>query len=402
MTIRIDSIIEPITVEIVSGGLAEATARHASLVVVELDTPGGLMDSMREIISKIEASPIPVVTYVTPSGGRAASAGFFILESGDLAAMAPGTNTGAAHPVAMSGQMDATMKQKVENDAAAAMRTVAYARGRNADIAQSAVLQSKSFTEREALDVRLIELVARDESDLLAQLDGRTVKRFHGEQQVLHLSGATTSTFNPTLRQNILIRISDPNFALILLAIGALGIYAEFTAPGMVLPGVAGSICALLALAAFSVLPISWLGASLLLLSLMFFALEMKFGSHGVLGIGGAVSLVLGALFLVDSPLPELRVRPVTALTVALPLALITAFLVTIAARARRNKLATGSGAIVGSFGIAVEDFNPSGRILTRGEYWSANSTTPIKTGDHVKITSVAGLELTVDRIGNK
>lgn len=399
--IELSSVIEPISSEMISRGLAQAVATHASLVIIKIDTPGGLMDSMREIISQLEASPIPVVTYVTPSGGRAASAGFFILESGDIAAMAPGTNTGAAHPVTMSGQMDPVMKEKVENDAAAAMRTLTTARGRNTVVAQTAVLQSKSFTEREALDAHLIEIVARDERDLLAQLDGRSVARFHGEQQILHLSGATITAFDPSLRQRILVLISDPNFALILLAIGGLGIYAEFSAPGMILPGVIGSICALLALAALSVLPISWLGASLMVLAAVFFALEMKFTSHGVLGVGGAVALVLGCLFLVDSPLPELRIRPLTALTVALPFGIITAFLVTIAARARKNKIAVGAGAMVGEIGVAVEDLNPEGRIFTHGEYWAASSRRPVKSGEKVKVVSIDGLALTVDKIGD-
>jgi membrane-bound serine protease (ClpP class) len=401
LVVEINSVIEPVTNEIVTSALAHAASDHASLVILKINTPGGLMDSMRQIMSAIEASPVPVATLVAPSGGRAASAGFFILESGDVAAMEPGTNTGAAHPVAMGGEMDATMKQKVENDAAAAMRSVTLARGRNSDLAQTAVLQSKSFTEREALDSHLIEIIARDEKDLIAQLDNRPIKRFHGEQQTLHLSNPAISTFVPSLRQKILVLISDPNLALILLALGALGIYAEFNAPGMVFPGVAGAICALLGLAALSVLPISWLGASLLILAAIFFALELKFTSHGVLGLGGAVSLVLGALFLVDSPLPELRIHPLTAFTVALPFALITAFLLSIAARARKNKQTMGPESVVGEIGVAVEDLNPSGRIFTHGEYWFASAATNIKAGEKVKVVSIHGLELTVVRIGN-
>ncbi len=315
--------------------------------------------------------------------------------------MEPGTNTGAAHPVAMGGEMDAVMKQKVENDAAAAMRSVTVARGRNSDLAQSAVLQSKSFTEREALESHLIDVVARDEGDLITQLDNHQIKRFHGEETTLHLKDATIVTFDPSLRQRILVFISDPNLALILLAIGALGIYSEFNAPGMILPGVAGAICALLGLAALSVLPISWLGASLLMLAVVFFALELKFTSHGVLGAGGAVALVLGSLLLIDSPLPELRIRPLTAIGVSLPLAAITAFLMTIAARARRNKRTTGPEAVVGGVGVAVEDLNPSGRIFTHGEYWFASATYPVKAGERVKVISIKGLELTVDKIGN-
>lgn len=401
LVVEINSVIEPVTSEIVTRALTQAAAEHDALVILKIDTPGGLMDSMRQIMSSIEASSVPVATLVAPSGGRAASAGFFILEAGDVAAMEPGTNTGAAHPVALGGTMDGVMKQKVENDAAAAMRSVTTARGRNSDLAQTAVLQSKSFTEQEALDSHLIELIVRDESDLIAKLDNRTIQRFHGEQQVLHLAGATVATFDPSPRQKILVLISDPNLALILLALGALGIYAEFSAPGMVLPGVAGSICALLGLAAFSVLPISWLGGSLLILAAIFFALEMKFTSHGVLGIGGAIALVLGSLFLVDSPLPELRIRPLTAFTVALPFALITAFLVTIAARARRNKKTAGPESVLGEVGVAVEDLAPAGRIFTHGEYWFASSIRPVKAGEKVKVTSIKGLELTVDKIGD-
>lgn len=400
LEVDINSVIEPVTSEIVARALAQAAADHASLVILRIDTPGGLMDSMRQIMSSIEASPVPVATLVAPSGGRAASAGFFILEAGDVAAMEPGTNTGAAHPVAMSGEMDGVMKQKVENDAAAAMRSVTSARGRNSDLAQSAVLQSKSFTEREALDSHLIELVVSDEKDLIAQLDNRPIKRFHGEQQTLHLTGATLSMFDTSLRQKILVFISDPNLALILLAIGALGIYSEFNAPGMVLPGVAGAICALLGLAALSVLPISWLGVSLLILAAIFFGLEIKFTSHGVLGIGGAIALVLGSLFLIDSPLPELRIRTWTAIGAALPLGLITAFLTTIAARARRNKKTSGPESVVGEIGVAVEDLSPSGRIFTHGEYWFASATSHITAGEKVKVTSIKGLELTVDKIG--
>jgi membrane-bound serine protease (ClpP class) len=401
LAVEINSVIEPVTSEIVSRALAQAADDRAALVILKLDTPGGLMDSMREIMSSIEASPVPVVTFVAPSGGRAASAGFFILESGDVAAMEPGTNTGAAHPVAMGGEMDAVMKQKVENDAAAAMRTVTAARGRNSELAQTAVLQSKSFTEKEALESHLIELIARDDQDLIAQLDNRTIKRFHGEQQTLHLSGAAVSKFEPSIRQRILVLISDPNFALILLAIGALGIYSEFNAPGMILPGVAGAICALLGLAALSVLPISWLGATLLILAAVFFALELKFPSHGVLGLGGAVALALGSLMLIDSPFPELRIQPLTAIAVALPFGLLTAFLVTIAARARRNKKTSGPESVVGEVGVAVEDLNPSGRIFTHGEYWFASASTPVKSGEKVKVISIRGLELTVDKIGN-
>ena len=301
--------VTPVTTEIVTRSLDAAREQKASAVILRLDTPGGLMDAMRESIQQLVASPVPVITWVAPGGARAASAGFFLLESGDVAAMAPGTNTGAAHPVAMNGQMDAVMKQKVENDAAALMRSLTARRGRNSDLAQQTVFTSKSFTEHEALDGHLIETIASGESGLLKQLDGRTVTRFNGSKVTLHVANATVTLYRKSVRERLLTFLSDPNLALIFLMLGALGIYAEFNAPGMIFPGVVGAICALLALSALSVLPISALGASLLALAFIFFALELKFMSHGVLGTGGVIALTLGALLLIDSPLPEMRVH---------------------------------------------------------------------------------------------
>ncbi len=399
LEISVDTVIQPITGEIVDRGVQQAARDRDALIILRLNTPGGLIDAMREIISKIEASPVPVVAYVAPSGGRAASAGFFLLEAADIAAMAPGTNTGAAHPVAMTGTMEPVMKQKVENDAAAAMRTLAAKREHNSDLAESAVRESKSFTEGEAIGGHLIELLARDERDLLNQLDGRTIKRFNGSSQTLHLKSAVITQFEPSLRQRVLVTLSDPNLALILLVLGGLGIYMEFNAPGMIFPGVAGAICGLLALASLSVLPISWLGASLLILAAVFFALELKTGSHGVLGVGGAVSLVIGCLMLIDSSIPEMRIHLATALGIVLPFGLITAFLITIAARARRNKRITGSSGMIGEIGVAVEELNPLGRIFAHGEYWIASSDATVRPGERVKILALNGLQLKVDKV---
>ena len=293
--------------------------------------------------------------------------------------MAEGTNTGAAHPVAMNGgALDPVMKQKVENDAAALMRSLTANRNRNSELAQQAVFASKSFTGREALDGHLIEIIANDTGSLLKQLEGRPITRFDGSKATLRVAGATVTVYRKSVRERLLTWLSDPNLALVFLVLGALGIYAEFHSPGMVFPGVAGAICALLALSALAVLPISALGASLVALAFVFFGLEIKFTTHGVLGIGGALALTLGALLLIDSPLPELRIHLATALGVALPFALITAFLVTIAARARANKVVTGSEGMVGLVGTAVEDLHPAGRILVHGEYWSAIASAPI------------------------
>src|SRR6266852_103719 len=258
LAVDVNGVVHPVTVEIVSRAIHQAQQSNADAILLRLNTPGGLMDAMRQTIQEIVSSPIPVVTYVAPSGGRGASAGFFILEAGDVAAMAPGTNTGAAHPVLMGGQMDPEMKRKVENDASASLRSLAQKRGRNSALAEKAVLESKSFTEKEALDDHLIEHIARDEQDLFAQLDGREVVRFDGRKQILRLAGADVILYQPNLRERIISAVADPNIALILIVLGALGIYVEFSSPGLIAPGVAGAISALLGLSALSVLPINW------------------------------------------------------------------------------------------------------------------------------------------------
>jgi membrane-bound serine protease (ClpP class) len=397
IAVDVDGIVHPITVEIVNGALAQARNQNAALVIIRLNTPGGLMDAMRSTIEKIVASPVPVVTFVAPSGGRAASAGFFLLEAGDVAAMAPGTATGAAHPVLIGGQMDPVMKQKVENDAAAYLRGISAKRGRNSAVAETAVRESKSFTDREALDQKLIDLVAADDRRLLAALDGRTVTRFDGSSVTLHTAGAHIVEYQRTARQTILAAIADPNIALILLVIGALGIYVEFSSPGLVAPGVIGGILVLLGLSAISVLPLNWLGAALMILAFALFVLEVKFTSHGILGAGGAVAMVLGAVMLVDSPIPELRIRWTTAIGLALPFSAITVFLLTIAARARRNKVETGSEGMIGLFGTAVTNLTPQGKVFVHGEYWNATALHFADAGARVKVTAIEGLNLTVD-----
>jgi membrane-bound serine protease (ClpP class) len=400
IAVDVDGMVHPITAEIVDGALAQARNEHASLVLVRLNTPGGLMDAMRATIEKIVASPVPVVTYVTPSGGRAASAGFFLLEAGDVAAMAPGTATGAAHPVLMGAEMDAVMKQKVENDAAAYLRSICGKRGRNSALAETAVRESKSFTEREALDQKLVELIAPGERQLLAELDGRTVTRFDGTVTTLHTAGGEIVEYRLTLRQKIVSAIADPNIALVLLIIGALGIYVEFSSPGLIAPGVFGGILVLLGLSAISVLPINWLGAALLLLACTLFVLEVKFTSHGVLGVGGAVAMVLGAVMLIDSPAPELRIHWSTALAVTLPFSAITVFLLTIAARARRNKVETGSEGMIRQIGEALTDLGPEGKVFVHGEYWDAVAVRPVAAGARVKVTAIDRLKLTVEPAG--
>ncbi len=397
VVVDVDGVVHPVTVEIVGGAIAEARHEGAALLIVRLNTPGGLMDAMRQTIEEIVASPVPVVTYVAPSGGRAASAGFFILESGDIAAMAPGTNTGAAHPVAMGGEMDAVMTEKVVNDAAAYIRSIAGKRGRNAQLAETAVRGSKSFTDREALDDHLIDLVAPNEGALLADLDGRTVTRLDGTTQTLHTAGAEIETYQPSLHQKIIAAVADPNIALVLLVLGALLIYVEFSSPGLIAPGIIGAILVLLGLSALAVLPINWLGAALLLLALTLFVLEAKFTSHGILGIGGAVAMFLGAIMLVNSPIPEMRVHWPTALALTLPFSIITVVLVSLAMRARSNKVETGQEGMIGKSGTAVTALAPSGKVFVHGEYWDAVATSPVPPGGPVRVAAIRGLVLTVE-----
>ena len=398
VAVSIDGMVHPITVEIVSHAIEQAQAQHAEILLVRLNTPGGLLDATRHLIEELEASPVPIVTYVTPSGARAASAGFFLLEAGDIAAMAPGTNTGAASPVLIGQQMEETMRKKVENDAAALLRSMTTRRGRNSQLAEQTVREAKAFTEKEALDNKLIELIAPDEQQLFKLLDGREITRWDGHKQVLHLAGATVTDASLTLRERLIAAIADPNIGFILLVLGALGIYVEFSNPGLIFPGVAGAILALLGLSALSILPINWVGVALLLLAVALFVLEAKYTSHGVLGIGGTLSMILGAVLLINGP-PEVRIHYSTAVSVAVPFALITMFLVSIVIQARKGKVLTGVTGMIGEVGIASTPLAPEGQVLVRGEYWDAVADADISLGTKVRVKAVESLKLRVEPI---
>lgn len=400
LKIVVNDTIHPITDEYIGRAIAEAERNKDDALLIELNTPGGLLDSTRHIIEKILASQVPIIIYVTPSGSRAASAGFFLLESADVAAMAPGTNTGAAHPVTIGGgKMDDIMKTKIENDSAALMRSVASKRSRNVDVAESAVRQSKSFTDQEALSQKLIDYVASSEEDLLKQMQGKTVKRFNGQSVTLKLAGEVIRPFDMTLKQRILAFIMDPNIAFILLAIGALALYAEFNHPGAVVPGTVGLVFILLAVFALNLLPTRFAAVVLILASFVLFALEAKFATHGVLAIGGIVTMVLGALLLVDAPIPEMRVHLWTALAVSIPIGLITAFLMTLALKARRNKVVTGEQGLIGEVGVAKTPLSPQGKVFVHGEIWDAVSSMNIAAGERVIVRRVDGLQLEVDAV---
>ena len=398
IAITVDNVVHPVTVEILGDALQQAQEEGADLVLIRLNTPGGLLDATREVVEKMIASPVPIVTYVTPSGGRAASAGFFILEAADVAAMAPATNTGAASPVLIGQEMDPVMRRKAESDASAALRAIVEKRGRNSELAEKAVLEAKAFTEKEALENKLIDLIANSESELFEQLNGREIVRFDGSKQTLELLSPEIIEYQKTTRQGIISAISDPNIAFVLLILGALGVYIEFSSPGLIVPGVAGGILLLLGLSALSVLPINWIGVALLLLAIALFILEANFASHGILGIGGAVSMVLGALLLVEGP-PELRIRLGTALGVTLPFALITVFLLALIIRARSSKVVTGSAGMVGEYGSAHTALSPAGRVFVHGEFWDAVSSTPVEAGARVRVTAVDGLTVQVEPV---
>ncbi|MCZ2154157.1 MAG: nodulation protein NfeD [Bryobacterales bacterium] len=399
ITVDVDSVIHPITVEILRHAIKQAETTGAAAVLIRLNTPGGMMDAMRECVEVIVASKTPVVTYVTPSGARAASAGFFLLEAGDIAAMAPGTNTGAASPVLMGEKMDPVMRKKVEEDASASLRSIVSRRGRNADLAEKTVLEAKAFTENEALKQNLIDLLADNDRALFEAIAQRRYKSWSGEERTLAVVNPVFVPYQESWREQLMSAVSDPNLAFILTIAGVLGVYVEFTHPGLILPGVAGAIAALLGLSALSILPINWMGVALLVLAAVFFVLEANFASHGILGAGGAVAMALGAVLLVDSPIPEMRIRWGVALAVSLAFTAITVFLLSLVLRAHRSKVRTGVESLPGREAVAVEDLAPSGRIFLDGDYWNAISSAPVAKGDRVRVLRLSGLTVYVEPV---
>lgn len=398
LKVVIDDTIQAASAERIQRALDQAAAHKDDAVLIELNTPGGVMGSMQEIMERIIASPVPVIIYVTPSGSRAASAGFFILESADVAAMAPGTHTGAAHPVGpFGGDIKGTMGDKVLNDASALMRSIVSKRGRNVEIAESAVRESKSFTDNEALSQKLIDYVAPSEQDLFRDISSKPVTRFNGQTITLNLVGQHEDVLEPTLKEQILSFLMDPDIAFILLAIGALALYTEFNHPGAVWPGTVGIVFILLAIFALHLLPIRFAAVVLIFASFALFALDAKFGTHGVLAVGGIATLTIGALLLVDSPIPQMRVKLATALAVSVPLGAITVFLMTIALRARRNKVMTGREGLIGEVGVAQTQLAPRGKVFVHGEIWDAVATSEVPAGEKVIVQQVDGLQLKVD-----
>jgi len=400
LKITVDDTIQPISGEYIARAIDKAHRDNAQALLIELNTPGGLVSSTREIIEKITSSPVPVIVYVTPTGGHAGSAGIFILESADVAAMSPGTAAGAAHPVSFIGPMqvktDDEMKHKIENDAAALMRSVTSKRGRNIQAAESAVRESQSFTDQEALSQHLIDYIASSPEDLFRQMQGKPFKRFNGQSDTLNLVGQPIVGYDMTLKEHILDTLMDPNVSFLLLAIGALALYIEFNHPGAVIPGTIGVVFIILAIFALNLLPTRFAALGLILGAFALFAAEAKFASHGILTIGGIILLTLGGLLLVDAPIPQMRVHLVTALAVSIPLGLITAFLMTIALRARHNKIVTGAQGLIGETGVAQTELSPQGKVFVHGELWDAVASTSLPVGQLVLIQDVDGLVLQV------
>ncbi|WP_420237272.1 NfeD family protein [Telmatobacter bradus] len=386
--LTLDDTIQPITEDELQRSIDRANREGAALLLVELNTPGGLLDSTRTMGGAILSSRVPVAVFVAPAGSRAGSAGFFLLEAADVAAMAPGTNAGAAHPVSEMGAMDETMAHKVTNDAEAFLRSYVTHRNRNADVAQSAVHDSLSFTAEEALQQRLVDLVARDDADLLAQLNGRTITRLDGSTQVLHTANFRMEAVEPTVRDRLLGWLMNPNIALLLLVGGGLLIYLEFNAPGTIVPGALGTLMVLTAIFALNLLPVRFTAVLLLLAAAILLVLEAKFGGHGVLALVGLLALVFGTLTLVAAPVPELAVSPWVALAVGAGFGGITIFLLRIAVRARHRKTLLGIDAMVGSMAVAMEPLAPEGHVQVEGEIWRGISAQPIAQGAPLRVVA--------------
>lgn len=378
--------IQPISAGMLDRAIARADSNRAAALLIEMDTPGGLVDSMRTMAGAILRSRVPVIIYVAPAGARAGSAGFFLLEAADIAAMAPGTNAGAAHVVFEGGKPDEALSKKMENDAEAFLRSYVTKRNRNADAAIAAVASSRSYTAEEALNQHLIDVIATNEAELLNAIHGRQITRMDGSKQTLLTKNAQIEVVQPTVRENLLGWLVNPNIALLLLVGGALLIYLEFNTPGTIVPGALGTLMVLLGIFALNLLPVRFTALLLLAAAFALMALEAKFGGHGVLGVTGALCLLFGTLTLVAAPIPELRVNLWVAVGVSLGFGGITAFLVRLAFRAHRLKARLGADALVGSEASAMEPLSLEGHVLVEGEIWLAIASEPVPAGARLRV----------------
>ena len=405
--LNIDGEIEPVMAEYIDDGIDRANRERTSLILIAMNTPGGLDMSMREIIQHIIGSTVPVAVFVTPTGSRAASAGFFVLLSADIAVMAPGTHTGAASPILAIGgypiSVDNTLKNKILNDATAYLRSYAAKRGRNVTLAETAITEAKAFTEKEALDGKLVDLITTSREELLVKLDGRAIARFDGRSSRLELPHPEIVRIDMSARQRFLARIVQPDVFFVLLVVGVLGLYTEFTHPGLVAPGVIGGIALLLALFAVNIVPINVAGLLLILLAFALFVLEAKYSSHGILGVGGVAAMLLGALMLVRSPLTGAGVSPGVAAGATLPFAAITILLMRLVLRSRSWSPQTGAEELLREVGDVTEAIDGTGAdarhgmVFVHGELWRAASTGAIPKGTRVRVVRVDGLTLHVE-----
>jgi membrane-bound serine protease (ClpP class) len=393
--IRVESVISSSAADYIVSAIKRAESEKAAALVIELDTPGGLDTAMRQIIKEMLAAERPIVVYVAPSGARAASAGAFITLAAHIAAMSPGTNIGAAAPVAMGGQMDKTMEKKVTNDAAAYMRTIAEKRGRPIELAEEWVRKATAKTETEALKTKLIDVVSPKLEDLLKAIDGRTVTTAAGKVKI-ETKDATVVREEMNIREKILKIIADPTIAYLLLLLGLAGLYFEFSNPGAIVPGVLGGISLILALYAFHQLPINYAGVLLILLAIVMFIAEIKVISHGVLTLGGIAAMILGSVMLIDSPLPDMRIPLTTIVISAVTVAGFFTFLVGAGVRALWSKTTTGQEGLVGAVGVVRNRLAPRGQIFLHGELWNAESDVQAEPGESVRVTKVDGLTLRV------
>lgn len=397
--IEVDGIINPATAKFITESIDQATENGAQCLIIQLDTPGGLMESMRSIVKKMLTASIPVIVYVSPSGARAASAGVFITMAAHIAVMAPGTHIGAAHPVSLGeGKESKTMSEKIVNDTVSYIKTIAKTRGRNIDWGEKAVRKSVSITEEEALKLNVIDFVSPDIPDLLTKIDGKVIK-FDGMTRTLLTKGIQPKSLQMSWRYRLLDIISNPSIAYILLMLGIYGIFFELSNPGAILPGVVGGIFLILAFYALQMLPISFAGLALILFAIILFIAEIKVVSHGLLSVGGVISLFLGSLMLIESPTDYMRI----SLSVIIPAVLVSAaffiFAVTMAIRARLAKPTTGMEGLIGEIGTAVTPIAPEGKASIHGEFWNVFSDHTIQSGDKVQVVEVVNLKLKVKKI---
>lgn len=398
--IRIEGVINPVALEYISKGIEEASKEGAECLIIELDTPGGLDTSMRDIIKKIFSSEVPVVVYVYPSGSRAASAGVFIMLAANVAVMAPGTNIGAAHPVSIGGTMDtlSIMSEKIVNDAVAFIKTIAEKRGRNSEWAEDAVRKSVSITETEALENNVIDFVCPNLDSLLKIIDGMELETIFGNKKI-NTKEASITRLPMTWRHKLLDIISNPNIAYILMMLGIYGLLFELYSPGTILPGVVGGICLILAFFAFQTLPINFAGLLLILFAVILFIAEIKVTSYGLLSVGAVISLTLGSIMLIKSPLPFLQISLKVILPVVVVTVLFFLFAVFLVAKSQMKKPVTGAEGLVGEIGVANSTINPEGDIYIHGEIWTAECDEKIEKGEKVEILSVAHLKVKVKKI---